>query len=463
MWTKGIVNLLSGLLGTINPPAVVIPRSRDVLSRCQGDCLQFDCDEGLRCQVRQAGDPVPGCVLTDELLQSEYAFCVAVRGDTEEGDDDATEETLEPVEQGTDNPSDLPSDMPSDFPTSTPTPAPTRVATQAPTTAATSTSTSGSFTPSPTLPRTGFTAAPSVPQVVTPTALLGVCQGGCFSDTDCEPGLICYQRTTNRGVPYCVLFQEQTDRRDNYCIPDPNIPSDVQYGGVLATTGVAGQLTECQADCSTDLDCVGDLVCYQRAASDGAPGCSLDPNMLASDADICLKNPTSGRQDNIPTDTSVFALKLYWEEGFEWQFESFERLFCLNCFGNCEAGGQLSVTNCFDLPRMWTLTSQSTDGSALIKLKDYDLCMEWNETFVSPPAATYLQPCNETNNAQRFWPAEGGSFADDRFEISPRTRRGMCLTQEHHPMTNEVVYFDYCIRPQLSDTSLWNKYFPTQA
>lgn len=279
-------------------------------------------------------------------------------------------------------------------------------------------------------------------------------------DTDCEPNLICYERSANRGVPGCVMNQQQTDRRGNFCIPDPNVAANIDYGGVTATIGIPGQLTECQLSCSTDTDCMGDLVCYQRAVWDGAPGCSLPADMLAGEDNICLKNPTSNLPVNTPPDTSVFALKMYWEQGFDWQFESFERLFCLDCFGTCEAGGQLSVANCFDSPQMWTFISPSSDGSVLFKMKDYDLCMEWNEVFETPPAAIFLQTCDENNDAQRFWPSEGGSFDDARFEISPRTRRGMCCTQEHHPMTNEIVYFDYCIRPQLSDTSLWNKYYP---
>lgn len=477
MWKKSILNLLSGFLGTMPPPAVLVT-SRDgtLMDLCQGDCQLYPCRRGLVCQLRQAGDPVSGCVLTATLLQSDHAFCVESieqTPDHDDANDTNDDDRTEPIEPASDTPSDVPSDVPSPVPSEVPTriatPAPTRLATSTPTRLATSTPTQATTqatvvnTNAPTVTRSQVqTMPPTIGQVVAPT-LIGLCQAGCFVDTDCPEGLLCFQRTTNRGVPGCVMNQQQTDGRDNFCIPDPNFPSDFNYGGVTTTMGtVPGQLTECQGGCYTDQDCMGGLVCYQRFFDDGAPGCSMSPDILATDVNICLKNPTSYLRENvnIPADTSVFALKLYWEEGYDWQFESFERLFCLNCVGNCEPGAEMAVTNCFDSPRMWTLAAHASDGSALIKLHEFDLCIEWTPEFDSPPVQTRLQPCDSNNPNQRFWPSDGGSFDDFRFEISPRFRRGLCMTQEHHPMTNERVYFDYCLRPQLSDTSFWNKFFP---
>eukprot|EP00980_Cylindrotheca_fusiformis_P012035 scaffold2856_cov103-Cylindrotheca_fusiformis.AAC.1 len=46
---------------------------------------------------------------------------------------------------------------------------------------------------------------------------LGLCEGDCDSDKDCESGLICYQRNANESVRGCSGGKTDGSRTD-YCI-----------------------------------------------------------------------------------------------------------------------------------------------------------------------------------------------------------------------------------------------------
>eukprot|EP00980_Cylindrotheca_fusiformis_P016329 scaffold4852_cov76-Cylindrotheca_fusiformis.AAC.1 len=59
---------------------------------------------------------------------------------------------------------------------------------------------------------------------------LGLCQGDCDSNSDCDEGLVCFQRDGNEEVPGCDGGLEDSSRTD-YCIlaslppPGPTVPS----------------------------------------------------------------------------------------------------------------------------------------------------------------------------------------------------------------------------------------------
>jgi hypothetical protein len=106
----------------------------------------------------------------------------------------------------------------------------------------------------------------------------------------------------------------------------------------------SGNLELCEGHCETDADCRGNLVCFQRDAGDGVPGCSLSEKQRNSRTDYCVARLTDDGSDlpslaptptmapsnytessDVPSSNGdaehfgfngrTFALKLYWEPG----------------------------------------------------------------------------------------------------------------------------------------------------
>ena len=90
-----------------------------------------------------------------------------------------------------------------------------------------------------------------------------------MSDLDCAWGHACFVRDGLAGVPGC---HGDGELGVNYCYKPPK--------AVLVLNGLAGNpsknypLKECQGDCSSDLDCYGDLQCMVRSDIEPVPGCT---------------------------------------------------------------------------------------------------------------------------------------------------------------------------------------------
>ncbi|CAJ1965677.1 unnamed protein product [Cylindrotheca closterium] len=121
---------------------------------------------------------------------------------------------------------------------------------------------------------------------------LGLCQGDCDDDSDCEHGLICFQRDSNVAVPGCSGGLDDASLSD-YCIrpsSSPAVPLNlVGNNGIPAS---AFPLGLCQGDCDDDSNCEPGLVCFQRDSNVAVPGCSggLDD---ASLSDYCIRPSSS--------------------------------------------------------------------------------------------------------------------------------------------------------------------------
>jgi len=119
----------------------------------------------------------------------------------------------------------------------------------------------------------------------------GVCEGGCNNDDDCKGGLKCFHRDAQESVPGCA---GEGSPGTNYCFKNPEIlwelwehqttnsrpiTSTAASEDPSATTSVsplaedALLLSECQGDCDNDMDCEGDLKCFQRISDEAIPGC----------------------------------------------------------------------------------------------------------------------------------------------------------------------------------------------
>jgi hypothetical protein len=119
------------------------------------------------------------------------------------------------------------------------------------------------------------------------TAPFGRCQGHCLTDDDCKSDLSCFQRGRKEAVPGCDGGQEDSTP-SNYCtnnLMSPTIPVD-------ANPDFTGLLGMCQGDCDGDEDCQADLYCFQRAQGNIAvPGCSGGEDDDTS-SDYCIAFPT---------------------------------------------------------------------------------------------------------------------------------------------------------------------------
>ncbi|HEY9708970.1 MAG TPA: hypothetical protein V6D48_12285 [Oculatellaceae cyanobacterium] len=109
----------------------------------------------------------------------------------------------------------------------------------------------------------------------------------------------------------------------------------------------------CEGDCDDDSDCQGNLVCYQRfTGRQPVPGCT-GGELDNSKNDYCVErsavnnDQTSGQgQDNAhgPAPLSNFRLKMYWQQGYYWQEETFERKWCMQCRVNGCSLGEKSIS-----------------------------------------------------------------------------------------------------------------------
>jgi hypothetical protein len=137
--------------------------------------------------------------------------------------------------------------------------------------------------------------------------------------------------------------------------------------------------------------------------------------------------------------------------GYFWQEETFDREFCLRCIGKCGNNKNIELNSC-DKPTKWSFIERGPNN-VQIRAHGTNLCMTTNVETVR----VRLAYCNVNNPNQRFM-AVNGSFNSRRFEISPRTKVGWCLTNRHHPRNREPLRNEPCPTVRRSDTSFWNKY-----
>jgi V8-like Glu-specific endopeptidase len=113
--------------------------------------------------------------------------------------------------------------------------------------------------------------------VVNPTYKLGLCEGDCDSDANCDSGLVCFQRNGYTAVPGCTGI----GRKDwDYCVEDKK-----DLRGIAANPG--HKLGLCEGDCDSDANCSGNLKCFQRSGYTAVPGCNGSGR---KDFDYCIED-----------------------------------------------------------------------------------------------------------------------------------------------------------------------------
>ena len=125
---------------------------------------------------------------------------------------------------------------------------------------------------------------------------LGECEGHCSTDSQCKGNLICYERITI-DVPGCTNpYNAGFSGIVNVCIDPAELDLPTRESTEAPTkkekketTFVSWQfieLGECEGHCSTDSQCKGNLICYERITI-GVPGCS-NPYNAGFNVDICI-------------------------------------------------------------------------------------------------------------------------------------------------------------------------------
>jgi hypothetical protein len=240
------------------------PLSRP-LALCEGDCdADDDCEEGLICWTRNAGDmPIPFC--KGPIGTSRTDFCVPESAGTSESPSTAPtpEPTVSPYPSGTPTESTVPSLSPtqSKFPSTVPTQSSAPSVSTSPTTVL--------------IPIVDFGGMP--PMDKHPMAL---CEGDCDDDSDCVAGLVCRQRNAGDEIPGC---QGDLSTNSDVCVKSNTLSPLIDFGDTPPDSFKPLRL--CEGDCDDDSDCGRGLVCKHRDAGDNVPGCAGD---FSTSADICV-------------------------------------------------------------------------------------------------------------------------------------------------------------------------------
>lgn len=335
--------------------------------------------------------------------------------------------------------------------------------------------------------KTSFIAHRGVPASAYP---LKKCQGDCDNDSDCQGHLKCFQRNggDTRPIPGCYGFGI-ADRND-YCYdpadglstptnsqpspvptkpqpapapmkPQPApVPTKSQPAPVpTKPTPILGKLVYagdnwqpvsafplglCEGDCDGDSDCSGDLVCHQRDNFDPVPSCS---GQGAKNVDYCIHPKDETARPPVP---GAFRLKLYWEHGYYWLKEFWEREWCMQCDGDsCGVGDKIFIHYCSD-KSSWFLLKNLQNGSTQLQIAASNLCLQLlNNTDI------FVEQCDSKAVSQKYVAGEG-SFNGAKFELITVSQGG-CLRPPHHN-DGQLIVQDTCVKARSSNASFWMKY-----
>jgi hypothetical protein len=150
----------------------------------------------------------------------------------------------------------------------------------------------------------------------------GLCQGDCDADEDCQTGLICFLRESNDPVPGCI---GEDSSRSDYCIPDPNLTPvfGPTTSPVTSTpSGVPTSSVPTITQTTLAPTTLAQLSDYPSSVPSGAPSSLPTISPMPTTSAEPTATPTGA--PTIEPRTGV-QLKLYWEEGYDWQFETVER------------------------------------------------------------------------------------------------------------------------------------------
>mmetsp|Transcript_17971 Transcript_17971/g.40829 ORF Transcript_17971/g.40829 Transcript_17971/m.40829 type:complete len:660 (-) Transcript_17971:143-2122(-) len=431
------------------------------LEMCQGDCdNDEECEGTLKCFQRENLEKVPGCSLGGNDRRS-FDVCYDEFG------------TYPPTTSPTDAPSATPSisDPPSKMPSSPP----TRV---------------------PKLRNRG----------INPNRLLGQCEGDCDTDADCKPHLTCFRRSMfYTHVPGCKRGGDDYIQMDVCYLPFPSTqptkapthrptkspkPTDApsssptDYPEIEYVGNPADNLGLCQGDCDEDVDCRGDLVCFQRdSRRDPIPGCLVEGDDRRRSFDVCVQimPSASPTRSAVPTDLPTtsrptrskeptpdptarptyhhfaakvqkemryFQLKQYWRRGYFWQESTSEERYCAETRSS-RTGDKIDIQRCSSGKRQQRWRFYRDNRFMIESYYRTGLCIGIDGIWLT------LRGCNMRDPTQR-WNLVGKS--DRKFEWQMLRQEDQCVSNEHHPSSGEGLKVMRCRTAKKEETNYWTVY-----
>ena len=239
-------------------------------------------------------------------------------------------------------------------------------------------------------------------------------------------------------------------------------PSDtLQVVGNNGLPSSVFPLGRCQGDCDENVDCAGELVCFQRDAGQAVPGCK---GTAVESNDYCI------RAEDLPPPTipnsKTFRLKMYHEPGYWWQCDGVcdqsditqdkDPKWCIQCDGSgCDDDELIKIRTCSSANTKFEFVATSKLNEVKIRVVGTNLCLMY-EGYASTLRNTRLDTCGGSGE---IWSTHGkGSFAGRRFELHPQGDASYCLTQQHHPKSGEDLRLEKCSVARGDDTNWWMTY-----
>lgn len=159
--------------------------------------------------------------------------------------------------------------------------------------------------------------------------------------------------------------------------------------------------------------------------------------------------------------TTYFQLKLYHEPGYCWQAEWEDREWCAECKDECDEWDYLELKHCeIDEDKQYFTYEPMPNGiGGRIKPQTNEsLC--WERTRVN---AHQLRPCDDINGVVNVTQIFRDFDLYNKFELHPFNRGdttthpdgAMCLTNHHHPKSEEVIRAETCDGARDDFSSFW--------
>jgi hypothetical protein len=171
--------------------------------------------------------------------------------------------------------------------------------------------------------------------------------------------------------------------------------------------------------------------------------------------DVCIR-PIDVPEGPVGPTQKSFRLRMYWEEGYNWQEIKEEQFFCMDCDSGCSRGHNVSVHKCGSSSTWFEFLNMESDGTTQLMVAESSVCLE-----LVGSAKIEIQECADVAlnyTRQKFVALNGNFLWGNKFEISTVHRPGSCLSQQHHPRSGELIKRIECPTTRDDYTSFWTKY-----
>ena len=292
---------------------------------------------------------------------------------------------------------------------------------------------------------------------------LGLCQGDCDYDYQCQTGLKCFKRSNGESVPGCTGAASVSPTTD-FCY-DPNGSAPSQLPSPFTMMPIPHFVTpspvQTRAEPATASPASVSFTTAPVPATPAPLPVTPSPVPVAPIPTSTPPVPTPAMHGRTSAPTVDFAtmgtfkLKMYWQYSFYWQCSHLETWWCMHCRNEaCSLGDLIYVTNCSSTTQQFEfIPVTSNNKHVLIKLADQNLCFQkyLNHNF-------NLAVCN-INSVDQHWFAGAGGFDEAKFQLNPVWNTTYCATQRHQPKADEQVHLEPVNVTIISNTNYWVRFY----